>query len=68
MQILEQALKAADGFPKREFNNAAEFAESLKNEETLIFDGTEQRRQRPSDQEAQKDHYSGKKSAPRPKR
>jgi len=68
LQILEQALKAADGLPKREFNNAAEFAESRKNEETLIFDGTEQRMQRPSDQEAQKDHYSGKKSAPRPKR
>jgi len=64
---LEPALKAADCLPKREFNNAAEFAESLKKEDTLIFDGTEQGMQRPADQEAQKDHSSGKKSATRPK-
>jgi hypothetical protein len=53
--------------PKREFKNAAEFAEYLKNEKTLIFAGTEQRTQRPSDDEAQKDNYSGKKRATPPK-
>jgi hypothetical protein len=68
LQVLEQTLKEAGCLPKREFKNAAEFAEYLKNEDTLIFDGTEQRMQRPSEQETQKDHYSGKKSATRPKR
>ena len=53
--------------PKREFKNAAEFAEYLKNEKTLIFDGTEQGTQRPSDNEAQKENYSGKKRATPPK-
>ena len=67
LQVLEHALKAADCLPKREFKDASEFAAYLKNEETLIFDGSEQRMQRPSQQEAQKDHYSGKKSATRPK-
>lgn len=68
LQVLEQTLREADCLPKREFKNAAEFAAYLELEDTLIFDGTEQRMQRPSDQEAQKDHYSGKKSATRPKR
>ena len=67
LQVLEEALRAADCLPKREFKNAAEFADYLKNEDTLIFDGTEQRMQRPSEQEAQKDSYSGKKSVTRPK-
>lgn len=67
LRVLEQALATADCLPKREFKNAAEFAEYLKNEKTLIFDGTEQRTQRPSDDEAQKENYSGKKSVTPPK-
>jgi hypothetical protein len=63
LQVLEQALRAAQCLPQRRFANAAEFAEYYQHEETLIFDGVEQRIQRPSDNEAQKDHYSGKKSA-----
>lgn len=68
LRVLEQALKEADCLPKREFRDAAEFAAYLEKEDTLIFDGTEQRMQRPCDQEVQKAHYSGKKSATRPKR
>lgn len=67
LRVLEQALATADCLPKREFKNAAEFTEYLKNEKTLIFDGTEQRTQRPSDDEAQKENYSGKKSVTPPK-
>lgn len=67
LEVLEQALATANCLPKREFKDAAEFAEYLKNEDTLIFDGTEQRTQRPSDDAAQKDNYSGKKSATRRK-
>jgi hypothetical protein len=63
LQVLEQALRTAQCLPQRRFANAAEFAEYYQHEETLIFDGVEQRIQRPSEIEAQKDHYSGKKSA-----
>jgi hypothetical protein len=68
LRLLEQSLATAGCLPKREFKNAAEFAEYLKNEKNLIFDGTEQRTQRPNDDAAQKENYSGKKSAtpPRP--
>ena len=67
LRVLEHTLAAVDCLPKRAFKNAAEFATYLKNEETLIFDGTEQRTQRPNDGAAQKDNYSGKKSAIQPK-
>jgi hypothetical protein len=68
LRVLEQALATTGCLPKREFKNASEFAEHLKNEKTLIFDGTEQKTQRPSDDQAQKENYSGKKSVtpPRP--
>ena len=68
LRVLEQALAAGGCLPKRAFNNATEFAQYLKNEQTLIFDGTEQRTQRPSNDAAQKENYSGKKSVtpPRP--
>lgn len=68
LKVLEQALGEAGCLPKREFKNAAEFAEYLKQEKTLIFDGVEQRTQRPGDDEEQKMNYSGKKKATPPKR
>lgn len=67
VRVLEEALRRAACLPQRTFKDATEFAEYLKNEETLIFDGLEQRTQRPNDDGAQKDHYSGKKSATRRK-
>jgi hypothetical protein len=67
LRVLEQALQSAACLPKRAFKDAAEFAEYLKNEETLIFDGAEQRTQRPSNDAAQKENYSGKKKATPPK-
>lgn len=63
LQVLEQALRTAHCLPQRTFANAAEFAEYFQREETLIFDGVEQRIQRPGENEAQRDQYSGKKSA-----
>lgn len=66
LRVLEQALATASCLPPRAFKDAAAFAEYLKNEATLIFDGTEQRTQRPSDDAAQQENYSGKKSATRP--
>ena len=67
LRVLEQTLATTGCLPKREFKDAAEFAEDLKHEESLIFDGTEQRTQRPGDDAAQKENYSGKKSATPPK-
>lgn len=67
LRVLEHTLAAVACLPKREFRNAAEFATYLKNEETLIFDGTEQRTQRPTDDGDQKDNYSGKKNVTPPK-
>ena len=61
LRVLQHALMTAGKMPKREFSNAAEFAEYMKNEAELIIDGTEHRRQRPGDNEVQKDHDSGKK-------
>ena len=63
LQVLEACLRTVDCLPQRRFANAAEFAEYFQHEETLIFDGVEQRIQRPKETEAQKEHYSGKKSA-----
>jgi len=68
LQVLEQALRTAHCLPQRTFANAAEFADYCQHEETLIFDGVEQRIQRPGGNEAQQDHYSGKKSATPSKR
>lgn len=67
LRVLEHTLRATACLPPRTFQDAAEFASYLQQEETLIFDGVEQRIQRPSADAAQKDHYSGKKSATRPK-
>ena len=62
LDVLERALAAAQCLPRREFKDAAEFSAYLQNETTVIIDGLEQRVQRPADDEAQRDFYSGKKS------
>jgi hypothetical protein len=61
LQVLEQALLAAQCLPRREFKDAADFAACLQNETTVIIDGLEQRMQRPKDDAVQRDFYSGKK-------
>ena len=61
LEVLEHTLREANCLPKREFKDAGEFGNYLKNETVLIFDGTEQRTQRPKDHAAQKENYSGKK-------
>lgn len=62
LQVLEESLRRAECLPQRGFANAAEFAAYVQQEETLIFAGLEQRRQRPAEAEAPRDHYAGKKS------
>ena len=47
--------------PKRSFSNEDELKAFLKSETTLLIDATEQRVQRPGNEEDQKSDYSGKK-------
>ena len=63
LKVLQHSLRQADCLPARRFENAEEFAAYLHEEEELIFDGLEQRTQRPHQHEAQTDCYSGKKTA-----
>lgn len=48
--------------PKRSFESVEEFESYVSDAEELIFDGTENLTQRPKDNEAQKNTFSGKKS------
>lgn len=61
LKVLEHALAAAQCLPRRGFKDAAEFAEYLQAETTVVLDGLEQRMQRPHEDAVQRDFYSGKK-------
>ncbi len=50
--------------PRRNFKDAAEFKAYLQEEKEIIVDVSEQATQRPKNQEAQKEQYSGKKKRP----
>jgi len=62
LKVLQQALEQAGCLPARSFADAEEFAAYLQDEPKLLLDGLEQRTQRPQQDEAQADCYSGKKS------
>ncbi|MFK7810666.1 MAG: hypothetical protein AB8F74_22855 [Saprospiraceae bacterium] len=62
LRILEMSLQRLDFMPKRFFEDLDDFKETMSEEEQLILDASEQRRQRPQNQEDQKDDYSGKKN------
>ena len=61
LKILAKTLTELNVMPKRNLLTVKEFEEFFKEEKDLIFDATEQRVQRPSDNEQQKETYSGKK-------
>lgn len=63
LRILRATLIKLGVMPEREFKDVKEFEAYFKAHEELILDGTEQRIQRPGNQEDQKDCYSGKKNA-----
>lgn len=63
LRVLSAALIALKVMPKREFSSPEEFEEYFKEHGSIILDGTEQRIQRPGNQEVQKEYYSGKKKA-----
>ena len=61
-KVLKMTLDNLDVLPERESNNLEEALEKDREKEVAI-DGTERRRQRPKDNEKQKEYYSGKKKA-----
>ena len=61
LPILKATLQGLGHMPKREFASVSEFQQFFDGEEELIFDGTEQRIQKPKGYERQKPFYSGKK-------
>lgn len=62
LRILEMTLQRLDFMPKRFFEDLEDFKNSMSEHEQLLLDASEQRRQRPQNQEDQKDDYSGKKN------
>jgi len=61
LQVLQHTLEQAGCLPARTFADAEELAAYLQDEQKVLFDGLEQRTQRPHEHEAQADSYSGKK-------
>lgn len=65
--ILQQALAKLGLMPERDGQAVATSDLAVEGGADLIIDGTERRRQRPQDEDAQAEHYSGKKSTHRQK-
>ena len=61
MSILRMTLAETGDLPKRVYESVGEFQRDMEKHESLLLDATEQRRQRPGNQEDQKEDYSGKK-------
>lgn len=64
LEILAITLRGLGHEPRRKFMNKEDFCEyfSSMGIDTLVMDATEQRIQRPSDNKARKEYYSGKKN------
>jgi hypothetical protein len=61
IRILQMALQQNGYLPARQFDSFEELQKRLNGYDELLIDGTEQYRQRPSNQDDQKEAYSGKK-------
>lgn len=61
IRVLESTLLENGHMPTRAFNSEEDFKAYLKEETTILIDVTEQRTQRPVNQDDQKNDYSGKK-------
>lgn len=61
MSILRMTLAETGDLPKRVYESVDEFQRDMEKHEALLLDGTEQTRQRPGNQEDQREDYSGKK-------
>lgn len=63
LHLLELTLDRQGVMPRRNFDSPAEFELFLKQDKDIILDGSEQPTQRPAEETAQKEAYSGKKNA-----
>lgn len=63
LPVVQQALADLSLKPERQANQVAQSLMAQEGTPALVIDGTERRRQRPQDAEAQHTHYSGKKKA-----
>jgi hypothetical protein len=61
IEILKDALSKIGVLPKRDFESPQDFKTYFEEHKSLILDATEQRVQRPQDNDVQKTFYSGKK-------
>lgn len=65
LSILRAALQAHGHLPKRVYKDVNEFETDWADADEVLIDGTEQHKQRPGNQQEQKDDYSGKKKPTR---
>jgi hypothetical protein len=65
LRVLRAALEQGGYMPIRNYKSIEEFKEHWSEEGEILMDATEQRRQRPGNQEEQKEDYSGKKKRTR---
>jgi len=61
LPVLQHALTALGVAPERDASRVATSALALEGAPDMAIDGTERRRQRPTDAAQQQEHYSGKK-------
>ena len=61
LRVLRAALEQGGYMPIRNYKSIEEFKEHWSEEGEILMDATEQRRQRPGNQQEQKEDYSGKK-------
>lgn len=61
LRILQMTLQQSGDMPKRFYENLDDFKQQMAEQETILLDATEQKRQRPGNEQDQKDDYSGKK-------
>lgn len=60
--VLYQVLVYLGVMPQREFATPSELFDALDGLDTILIDVTERQHRRPQDEQAQREHYSGKKT------
>lgn len=65
VRLLQMTLQRDGHLPRRQFDSLKDLEKQLKGHDELLIDGTEQRRQRPVNEDDQKEDYSGKKKPTR---
>ena len=63
LKVLQRALVLEGSAPQRSFESVEAFQSYFQDEDVLLLDATEHRRERPQSNSEQSEHYSGKKSS-----